>query len=225
MPPMPSGPAATTPLRPRTVLVTGAARRLGREIALTLARRGWNVAIHYRHSAEDATQTVADCTTESSANGIPDASFGAFAADLAQEESVRQLWADVLARFGHVDAVVNSASTFEHDAATSFSYAALDKHLHANTAAAIVLAQCLHAHRLAAAQQPPDGQWPDHARFGRQCGQPDVGLARRGADGGPVRRMGGVEPRGPRLIARREFATRRGDWRGVGGAGGRADPR
>ena len=155
MPPTPSGPAAPHPAPRRTVLVTGAARRLGREIALTLARRGWNVAIHYRHSAEDATQTVADCTTESSANGIPDASFESFAADLAQEASVRQLWADVLARFGHVDAVVNSASTFEHDAATCFSYAALDKHLHANTAAAIVLAQCLHAHRLAAAQQPP----------------------------------------------------------------------
>ena len=155
MPPTPSGPAAPHPAPRRTVLVTGAARRLGREIALTLARRGWNVAIHYRHSAEDATQTVADCTTESSANGIPDASFESFAADLAQEASVRRLWADVLARFGSVDAVVNSASTFEHDAATSFSYAALDKHLHANTAAAIVLAQCLHAHRLAAAQQPP----------------------------------------------------------------------
>ena len=158
MPPTPSGPAATHPAPRRTVLVTGAARRLGREIALTLARRGWNVAIHYRHSAEDATKTVADCATESSANGIPDASFESFAADLAQEASVRRLWADVLARFGHLDAVVNSASTFEHDAATGFSYAALDKHLHANTAAAIVLAQCLHAHRLAAAQQPPASQ-------------------------------------------------------------------
>ena len=158
MPPTPSGPAATTPVRRRTVLVTGAARRLGREIALTLARQGWNVAIHYRHSAEDAAQTVADCAINSSDNGIPDASFGAFAADLAQEASVRRLWADVLARFGNVDAVVNSASTFEHDAATSFSYAALDKHLHANTAAAIVLAQCLHAHRLAAAHQPPASQ-------------------------------------------------------------------
>jgi NAD(P)-dependent dehydrogenase (short-subunit alcohol dehydrogenase family) len=36
--------------RPRTVLVTGAARRLGREIALALAAGGWRVAVHYRHS-------------------------------------------------------------------------------------------------------------------------------------------------------------------------------
>ena len=38
----------------RTVLVTGAARRLGREIALALAAAGWQVAVHYRGSAEDA---------------------------------------------------------------------------------------------------------------------------------------------------------------------------
>ena len=37
--------------RTPTVLVTGAARRLGREIALTLAQNGWRVAVHYRHSA------------------------------------------------------------------------------------------------------------------------------------------------------------------------------
>ena len=45
----------------RTVLVTGAAKRLGREIALALAKDGWQVAVHYRNSREDATKTVADC--------------------------------------------------------------------------------------------------------------------------------------------------------------------
>ena len=59
---------------------------------------------------------------------------------------MRALLPDVIARFGHVDAVVNSASTFEHDDAASFSFAALDKHLHSNAGAAIVLAQALHAH-------------------------------------------------------------------------------
>jgi NAD(P)-dependent dehydrogenase (short-subunit alcohol dehydrogenase family) len=134
----------------RTALVTGAARRLGREIALTLARQGWNVAIHYRHSATDATKTAADCACASSDAGL----FNVFFGDLSNEASVRKLWADVVARFGTVDAVVNSASTFEHDEASSFSYAALDTHLHANTAAAIVLAQCLHAHRLALGGPP-----------------------------------------------------------------------
>ena len=45
----------------RTVLVTGSAKRLGREIALTLARAGWQVAVHYRGSVDEARQTVADC--------------------------------------------------------------------------------------------------------------------------------------------------------------------
>ena len=47
--------------RPRTVLVTGSAKRLGREIALALAAGGWQVAVHYRGSGADAAATVADC--------------------------------------------------------------------------------------------------------------------------------------------------------------------
>ena len=50
----------SAPPRPRTVLVTGSAKRLGRETALALAAGGWQVAVHYRDSAEDAAQTVAD---------------------------------------------------------------------------------------------------------------------------------------------------------------------
>ena len=159
-----SRPASTPPkvrgdaVPRRTVLVTGAARRLGRDIALALACQGWNVAIHYRHSAEDAAQTVADCVNQSSGRGI----FHSFFADLSDEKAVRQLWTDVVAHFGSVDAVVNSASTFQHDDAASFSFAALHTHMAANTAAAVVLAQCLHAHRTGqAAVQPSDAQTPD----------------------------------------------------------------
>jgi NAD(P)-dependent dehydrogenase (short-subunit alcohol dehydrogenase family) len=128
----------------RTVLVTGSAKRLGREIALTLARAGWQVAVHYRGSASDATKTVADCTRLTKA-------AAAFDADLADEAAVRALLPRVIAHFGQVDAVVNSAAIFEHDSAASFSFAALDKHLHTNTGAAIVLAQALHAHVVARA--------------------------------------------------------------------------
>jgi NAD(P)-dependent dehydrogenase (short-subunit alcohol dehydrogenase family) len=133
MPPHPADPVA------KVVLVTGAARRLGREIALGLAAGGWQVAVHYRSSEADAIKTVADCAHISGA-------AAAFHADLSDEASVRGLLPDVIARFGRVDAVVNSASTFEHDDAVSFSFAALDRHLHSNTGAAIVLAQALHAH-------------------------------------------------------------------------------
>ncbi|MEO7400168.1 MAG: SDR family oxidoreductase [Polaromonas sp.] len=128
-------PASTRPV----VLVTGAALRLGREIALALAAGGWQVAVHYRDSEVDAIKTVADCDRISSTSA-------AFQADLADEAAVRALLPRVVAHFGRVDAVVNNASTFEHDTAASFGFAALDKHLHSNTGAAVLLAQALHAH-------------------------------------------------------------------------------
>ena len=126
----------------RTVLVTGAARRLGREIALVLAGGGWQVAVHYRGSTDDAKQTVADCA----AAGAPGAQFDSFQADLADEAAVRALLPRVAARLGGVDAVVNNASLFEHDSAASFSYARLAQHLQANTGAPVLLAQALHGH-------------------------------------------------------------------------------
>jgi NAD(P)-dependent dehydrogenase (short-subunit alcohol dehydrogenase family) len=140
---MPSASLTSHPAA-RTVLVTGAGKRLGREIALTLARGGWNVAVHHRLSAAEARQTAADCDAISGRAG----SAMPFYADLADETSTRALLPAVVAHFGGVDAVVNSAGSFEHDSAQSFSYGAMESHLRANTGAAIVLAQELHAHVL-----------------------------------------------------------------------------
>lgn len=127
---------------PPVVLVTGAAKRLGRDIALALAAAGWQVAVHYRNSEKYAIKTVADCVNLSGVSA-------AFDADLADETAVRALVPRVVAHFGRVDAVVNSASTFEHDNAASFGFAAMDKHLRSNTGAAILLAQALHQHVVA----------------------------------------------------------------------------
>ncbi|MBA2962641.1 SDR family oxidoreductase [Ramlibacter sp. MAH-25] len=132
----------STPPPLRTVLVTGAARRLGREMALGLAAAGWQVAVHYRSSAEAARQTVADCTALAPAGHR----FAAVAADLSDEAAARGLLARVVAELGPVEAVINSASLFEHDTVQSFSYARLQDHLLANAAAPIVLAQALHQH-------------------------------------------------------------------------------
>ena len=128
-------PATDSPV----VLVTGAARRLGREIALTLAEAGWRVAVHYRDSAADAIETVAACARLERASA-------AFRCDLSDESAVRALLPQVAAHFGRVDALVNSAATFEYDNAATFGFAAFDRHLHSNTGAAILLAQALHAH-------------------------------------------------------------------------------
>ena len=119
-------------------LVTGSAQRIGREIALELAAHGWQVAVHYRRSAQEAAQTV-DAVQAAGGRAI------AFAADLADEAECEGLVPAVVQAFGRIDAVVNNASLFEYDSVGSFSYAAMESHWRANTAPAIVLARALHA--------------------------------------------------------------------------------
>jgi NAD(P)-dependent dehydrogenase (short-subunit alcohol dehydrogenase family) len=121
------------------VLVTGAARRLGREIALDLARHGFDVAVHCRHSRGEAETTVAELQALGARAEV-------FAADLSDEAACRALVPAVVAQFQRLDAVVNNASTFEYDAPSSFSYAAMDLHLRANTGPAVILAQALADH-------------------------------------------------------------------------------
>ena len=130
---------STAPTDTPVVLVTGAAKRLGREIALALAKAGWRVAVHYRGSEVDAINTVAACAlfTVGAAH---------FHADLADEAATRTLVPRVVTHMGRLDAVVNSAALFEHDQAASFSYARLQQHLLANTGAPILLAQALAEH-------------------------------------------------------------------------------
>jgi NAD(P)-dependent dehydrogenase (short-subunit alcohol dehydrogenase family) len=132
----------TQPDSHRTALVTGAGKRLGRVIALALARAGWNVAVHHRQSADDAQATVDDCDALTGRRG----SARAFYTDLSVEAEVRTLLPAVATHFGRVDAVVNSASLFEHDEAASFGFDALEKHLRSNTGAPVLLAQALAVH-------------------------------------------------------------------------------
>lgn len=130
-------------MNPRpVVLVTGGAKRLGRAIALHLAAQGWDLALHYRGSAAEAAATA----EEARATG---ARTHALPADLADEAACRALLPQAVAALGRVDAVVHSASLFEHDDVSSFTVAALERHLRVNTAPAVLLAQALHAHLLA----------------------------------------------------------------------------
>lgn len=120
-------------------MVTGSARRLGREIALELAGHGFDIAVHYRGAADEALETVA----ELEALG---ARAQAFHADLADEADCRTLLPAVAAHFNRIDAVVNNASHFEYDAPASFTFDMMERHWRANTAPAVLLAQGLHAH-------------------------------------------------------------------------------
>lgn len=128
--------APDTAARP-VALVTGAARRIGRAIALDLAAHGWDVAVHCRSSVAEAEDVVRDCQRA----GMRAASF---VADLADEAACNSLVPQVLQRFGRLNAVVNNASLFEYDSVASFSYEQMERHWRANIAPAIVLARALH---------------------------------------------------------------------------------
>jgi len=118
-------------------LVTGGAKRLGRTIALSLARDGWDIAIHYGNSETEALQTVG----EIQALGRRAV---ALHADLADENQVASLLERCATELGEARCVVNNAALFEHDEAGNFSYANLDAHMHANLAAPVLLARELH---------------------------------------------------------------------------------
>lgn len=135
-PPAPGAPHSTDAM-PRVALVTGAGRRLGREIALGLARDGWDVAVHFRGSASEAAGVVAEIR----AIGRRAA---AFQADLADEAGTAAMFDATLAEFGAIGCVVNNASQFEYDRPAEFGYAALQSHMLTNLAAPLLLARRLH---------------------------------------------------------------------------------
>ncbi|MBC7702050.1 SDR family oxidoreductase [Aquabacterium sp.] len=123
----------------RAVLVTGAGKRLGRDIALTLALQGWDVAVHCRGSLAEAQATAKDIQALGRRAVV-------LQADLSIEAAARALVPQAVQALGALDAVVNSASTFDFDDSATFTYAMLERHLRANTAPAIVLAQALADH-------------------------------------------------------------------------------
>jgi len=85
----------------KRVLITGAARRIGRVIAIELSRRGFQVAIHFNTSREEAESVSREC------GGAP-----IFKADLASVDEIRRLFRDVGTQFGLLDCLVNNAARF-----------------------------------------------------------------------------------------------------------------
>lgn len=120
------------------ILVTGAARRVGAEIARCLHSAGACVAIHYRSSAADAEALVAELNTTR-----PDAGETAacFAADLLDAVALPQLVTEVVARFGRLDGLVNNASSFYPTKVGAVDTAAWDDLIGSNLKAPLFLAQ------------------------------------------------------------------------------------
>jgi 3-oxoacyl-[acyl-carrier protein] reductase/pteridine reductase len=93
-------------LEGKTVLITGAALRLGRAIALAAARNGADIAITYRNSEREARKTVADSKTY----GVRAFSFEC---DVADEESIHAMIGLAVGQLGRLDVLVNNAANYE----------------------------------------------------------------------------------------------------------------
>lgn len=116
-------------------LVTGGAKRIGRAIALYLAGRGFDVAVHYATSRAEADQTVADIRALGR-------SAVALQADLLDEGQVAGLVAAAVQGLGGpLTLLVNNASIFEYDTLTSATRQSWDRHMGSNLRAPFVLTQ------------------------------------------------------------------------------------
>ena len=119
---------------PKAALVTGAGKRIGRAIALALARDGWAVAVHY-HGSEAEAEAVVSEITAAGGRAV------ALAADLAREAEVETLVPRAAAALGPLGALVNNASVFENDTALGATRESWDRHLDINLRAPFVLMQ------------------------------------------------------------------------------------
>ncbi|MPY76444.1 MAG: SDR family oxidoreductase [Alphaproteobacteria bacterium] len=121
---------------PKVALVTGAARRIGRAIALDLAQNGWAVGVHYSRSGGDADSVVAEIRKAGGA-------AVALQADLAVEGDAQALLQRATDALGPIGCLVNNASTFRRDEVDSADRASWDAHLETNLRAPFVLIQSM----------------------------------------------------------------------------------
>ena len=127
----------------KTVLVTGAAKRIGRAIALKLAEHGADVAFTYLGSQAEAEQTVHDLA-ELEVDAL------ALRCDLCDPESIDAAVAEVVDRFGRLDVLVNNAGIFESAALEKITTAQWDRMFATNTRAPFLVARAALPHLRAA---------------------------------------------------------------------------
>jgi len=128
----------------KTALVTGAGKRIGRQIALDLATAGWAVAVHYSSSQAAADQVVGEIT-DGGGRAV------SVQGDLASADSAAKIMQEVTGKLGGLTLLVNNASLFEHDEIGDMSVGQWDRHLDINLRGPVLLAQGF-------AAQLPEGQ-------------------------------------------------------------------
>jgi NAD(P)-dependent dehydrogenase (short-subunit alcohol dehydrogenase family) len=130
-------------LKNKVVLVTGAAKRIGKSLALALAEEAANVAITYRDSGQEAQKTV----EELRALGIK---AHGYKCDVRSPEDIRQTVGQVAADFGRIDILVNNAGRFETAALDKISVEQWDAMFETNTRGPFLASQAAYPHLKAA---------------------------------------------------------------------------
>ena len=125
-------------------LVTGAPRRIGRTLALSVAEAGYDVALHCRAIDEDVASLI-------EAIGAAGRQAAAIVGDLGDPQVPTKLVDDARAALGPLDLLVNNASLFDDDRLETLTAESFDAHVAANLRAPILLSQAF------AAQVPADG--------------------------------------------------------------------
>lgn len=128
----------TTHQQQPVALVTGAAKRIGRAIALDLAAHGWAIGVHYNSSPQEAEETVA-AIAAASGRAMP------VCADLADPVAAGRMIAETAERLGPVTLLVNNASLFDYDDIVSMSVDSWQRHMDVNLRAPLFLAQAFAA--------------------------------------------------------------------------------
>ena len=152
-------------LHHKTALVTGAAKRIGRSLALGLASAGADVAITYKGSKAEALATVEDLK-QLNVRAM------AVACDVRNLDSIQAAVAAVIEEFGRLDTLVNNAGTFETAALESISLAQWDKMFETNTRGPFLVAQAAYPHLRAAGGRIINigslgglHPWPTHGHY------------------------------------------------------------
>ncbi len=124
----------TAPISARGALVTAAAQRIGRAIALGLANDGWHPVVHYHRSSEAAAETVAAIEGRGG-------TATAIAADLSDPDAAAGLVAAAAAATGGLGCLVNNASMFAADDIGSVGAAGFDAIMAVNLRAPVLLSR------------------------------------------------------------------------------------
>lgn len=125
---------------PRTALVTGGAKRIGRALVEMLAEQGFSIAIHYYKSHDEAREL---CDFVKEKWGVE---ADIFCADLSSEEALIPLMEAVKKKFGVLGILINNASLFERDEFLTATTESWQRHLAPNLRAPFVLSQWFYQH-------------------------------------------------------------------------------